>query len=232
MKPNIRTRSIAITLMAGFLVILAAPGRAADQMPQTTPEGMELIKQTKSRVVYAMPGATLDAYTKVALIDCYVAFEKNWERDYNRSASFGMRVRPDDMEAIKQSLAEEFKKVFTEELTKAGHEVVDHTGADVLILRPAIINLDVSAPDVKTAGFSEVVVRSAGSMTLYMELLDSTTSATIARVIDAEADPDDFAQHANSVTNKAAADRVLRRWASELASHLGAAQEDTSGSEE
>ncbi len=188
---------------------------------------MNLIKQTKTRIVYAMPGASLGQYTKVGLLDCYVAFEKNWEQDYNSSASFGLRVSADDMDKIKKALADEFRKVFTEELTEAGHEVVDRTGPDVLVIRPAIINLNVSAPDVRSSTFSEIVVRSAGSMTLYMELFDSETSAIFGRVIDAQADRDNIAERANSVTNKAAADRILRDWARELAGHLGAVEQDT-----
>jgi len=220
----------ALAMCAGwaFALSIAPAVFAADEVPQTTPEGMELVKQTKTRIVYAMPGATLDGYTKVALIDCYVAFRKDWDKDYNRSASIDRRVRPDDMERIKKDLAAEFRKVFTEELTKAGHEVVDHTGPDVVVIRPAIINLDVMAPDVRGPGISHVIVRSAGSMTLYMELIDSTTSAIFARVIDAEADRESFAQQANRVTNRAAADRILRSWAKELADHLGAVKEDTS----
>ena len=228
MKSLVRTNRLARSILAAFIMVFSATAAtAADEIPKTTQEGMQLIKQTKSRVVYTMPGATLDQYTKVGLLDCYVAFEKNWERDYNSSASFGMRVSSDDMDKIKKALADEFRKVFTEELTKAGHEVVDHTGPDVLVVRPAIINLDVTAPDVRSATFSEVVVRSAGSMTLYMELFDSETSAIFARVIDAQGDRESFAQRANSVTNKAAADRILRDWARELAKHLGAAREDT-----
>ena len=56
-----------------LLALVVAPALAKDDVPKTTPEGMELLKQTRSRVAYAMPGATLDSYTKVALIDCYVA---------------------------------------------------------------------------------------------------------------------------------------------------------------
>ena len=136
------------------------------------------------------------------------------------------------MERIKKNLAEEFKKVFTEELTKAGHEVVDQTGPDVLIIRPAIVNLDVMAPDIQSPGITHVVVRSAGSLTLYLELYDSTTGAIFGKVMDAQADREGFAQLANRVTNKAAADRILRSWASELAGHLGAAREDTAIDEE
>jgi hypothetical protein len=201
--------------------MIGAPGlRAADEMPQTTPEGMELRKQTSTRVVYAMPGATMDTYSKVLLVDCYVAFEKNWERDYNRSASFDRRVSTSDMERIKADLAAEFRKIFSEQLTEAGHAVVDEAGPDVLLVRPAIINLRVAAPDIMRAGFSSVIVDSAGAMTLYMELYDSETSAIIARIMDAQADKRGFATKASQGTNKMAADRILRSWADELASHL------------
>ena len=225
MKPKIRAQRRMTAFLALMLVVLTAS--AADEVPQTTPEGMQLIKQTKTRIVYAMPGASLEPYTKVALIDCYVAFEKDWEKDYNRSASFDLRIRDEDMERIKKELAEEFRRVFTEELTEAGHEVVNTAGPDVVIVRPAIINLDVEAPDVHTAGIVNVVVRSAGSMTLYMELYDSTTNAIFARIMDYQDDDEGFAQRANRVTNKAAADRIIRRWAHELTARLGDAAEDT-----
>lgn len=224
--------SRALAILLGALLATVAPEiQAADDIPQTTPEGMKLIKQTKSRIVYAMPGATLEPYTKVALLDCFVAFRKDWKKDHNRSAAFELRVDDKDMERIKSDLAAEFRKIFEKELTDAGHEIVDHTGADVLVIRPAIVNLDVTAPDVNAAGMTRTIVRSAGEMTLFMELYDSTTSAIIARVMDAEADDHGgFAMEATRTRNKAEADRVLRNWARELAGHLGEAQAATSKS--
>ena len=230
MNEALRTCTALLALL--LFAASAGPVLASDDVPQTTPEGMELLKQTRSRVAWAMPGATLDQYSRVALLDCYVAFAKDWEKEYNREVSLGRRIQPDDMEKIKARLAEEFKKVFTEELTKAGHEMVDHTGDDVLVVRPAIINLDVTAPDVGSAGWSRVVVRSAGQMTLYMELFDSTTGAIIARVIDAQASERGLGMEANRVTNKAEADRILRKWAQELAEHLGAVREETTAADE
>ena len=222
------------TSVLALLALAAIPGPALakDEVPQTTPEGMELVKQTRSRITYAMPGATLDQYTRVGLLDCYVAFAKNWERDYNREASMSRRIHPDDMEKIKANLAEEFRKIFSEELSKAGHEIVDHTGDDVLIVRPAIVNLEITAPDIPTAGFSRVIVRSAGQMTLYMELYDSVTGAIVARVMDAESGDRGFALDATRVTNKTEADRIMRAWARELAEHLGAVRDETAGGDE
>jgi hypothetical protein len=126
------------------------------------------------------------------------------------------------MKEIRERVAKEFAKEFTKVLsTEGGHQVVTGAGDGVLILRPAIVNLDVTAPDIMTAGMSETVVASAGSMTLYLELYDGKTQAIIARIIDPEAaDNVGIAQVANRVTNTADFDRVLRRWAEILNKHL------------
>jgi hypothetical protein len=184
-------------------------------LPEVSKDGLHLLKDTKARVVYAKPGATLEPYTKVMLVDCFVAFRDDYQHDYNLD-QMGLSGRITDN---KENLADEFKKKFTEVLTKSGHPVVDETGPDVLLLRPAIINLYIEAPDVRS-GFSRVIVDSAGQMTLYMELYDSATSTLLARVVDPQADDKAFAQVANRATNKVAADRIIKNWASLLSAHL------------
>jgi Protein of unknown function (DUF3313) len=216
------------------VIALAFSAIAKEEIPETTPEGLVLMKDTKARVVYARPGATLDQYTKVALLDCYVAFKKNWDRDYNRDQiSLGNRVTTDDMERIKKAVADEFRKVFTEELQeKGGYQIVDVAGEEVLIVRPAIVNLDVTAPDLNSASRTHTAVASAGEMTLYVELFDSSTGDIIARIIDPQAaDRGGFAMYANSVTNKAEADRIIRKWAVALRSHLGELDKATTAEE-
>jgi len=134
---------------------------------------------------------------------------------------------------MKAALAAEFKKVFTDELqTKGGYQVVDTAAPDVLILRPAIVNLMVTAPDLMTADMSRTLVASAGQMTLYLELWDSATNTILARVMDPQADRGmgGMAQIADSVTNKAAADRILKAWAEKLRKHLDAVHGKTAGS--
>jgi hypothetical protein len=75
---------------------------------------------------------------------------------------------------------------------------------------------------VMSAGIGGTVVRSAGQMTLYLELWDPTTKTVLARVMDAQEHDEAFAQPANRVTNQAAAEEILRRWAGELRKHLDA----------
>ena len=212
-----------------FLAVLCAMtlgsvASAAEPLPETSPEGMVLMKDSKLKVVYVMPGATLDPYTKVILLDCYVAFRKDWQKDKNREAiSLSGQVKTSDMEKIKKKVADGFREVFTEELqAKGGYEIVDQPGEDVLIVRPAIMNLDITAPDIQSAAMTRGVVASAGQMTLFMELYDSSTGDIIARVVDPRAaDRGGFAMMASSVTNKAEATRIMRVWADTLRSHLG-----------
>lgn len=220
-------RFVHITCLI-FGLILSSNVIAKDKLPEVDKDGLHLIKDSKVAVAYAKPGADLSQYTKVMLVDAFIQFKKNWERDYNMN-EIGLegRVSDKDVERIKKDLADEFKKVFTETLTKDGHEVVDAVGADVLLLRPAIINLDVASPDTMRASMGNTWVSSAGSMTLYMELYDSASSTLIGRVADPRADPSMGAQMANKVTNKSAADRVLRHWAELLSSHLGEVKQAT-----
>lgn len=219
--------------IAACLTIGLAPALFAEEsLPQVSPDGLELQKNTAARVVYLKPGAKFDQYHRVALLDCYVEFAKNWERDYNNNvAGIQNRVTTQDMERIKARVAAEFKEVFTKELqTKGNYPVVETAAPDVLVLRPAIINLIATAPDLQTAGMSRTWIDSAGQMTLYLELWDSATNTILARIMDPQADPGGLAQVASSVTNKAAADRILREWAEKLRKHLDVVHGKTSGS--
>jgi len=215
-----------LSLVAGLcasLALAASPALAAtDPPPEVSSDGLQLTKSTKNRLVYVKPGATFSQYNRVAILDPLVEFEKDWQKDYNRSRTgLAGRVSDADVAKMKERLAAEFKKIFVAELQgEGGYQVVDVAGPDVLVLRPALLNVEVNAPDVMTSGIEHTVVRSAGQMTLYLELWDSASNTLLARVMDAQADPDTMRQMGGSVTNKAAADRILRDWAKELREHL------------
>jgi hypothetical protein len=90
-------------------------------------------------------------------------------------------------------------------------------GEQVLVLRPAIINLNIAAPDIRSAGIQRSYTTESGQMTLVLELLDGTTGQILVRVIDRQrAGESGFLQWTNSVTNQADARRILGRWARQL----------------
>ena len=148
-------------------------------------------------------------------------------RDQNRDrVALSHRITQEDADRVKQSVADEFKSVFTEELDKGGYTVVEYEGVDnsaqdLLVLRPAIVNLDVTAPDTMSPGMSRTYTTSTGSMTLVLEFFDSVTSSLLGRVMDAEAVRDaGYMSISNSVTNKTDADRLMRKWARLLVEKL------------
>lgn len=215
-----KARNIGLVVgVVAAIALMSVPAiQAKEAPPETTQEGLVLQKITKSRIVYVKPGATFTQYNRVAILEPLVEFEKDWQKDYNNSR-MGLegRVSDKDIDRMKTGLAAEFKKVFTKELQdKGGYQVVDTAASDVLVLRPALLNVEVNAPDMMTAGVNATVVRSAGQMTLFLELWDSSTNTLLARIMDAAADSDSFAKQANRVTNVQAADRILGDWAHEL----------------
>lgn len=195
-------------------IAMATPVNANEHLPEVDTDGLHLVKDSKVRVAYIRSGASLSKYDKLIILDCFVEFREHWKRDYNlKQVGLTGRVDSKDMAEIKTKLAAEFKSVFSDELQeKGGYPIVDTAGPDVLLVRPAILNLDAVAPDVGTAPtLYWTIVDSAGSMTLYMELYDSETSELIARVIDPRTDR--WGGLANRTANKQAADQILRHWA-------------------
>lgn len=192
----------------------------ASSLPEVSPDGLRLMPNTKMAAVYVRDGVDFSGYDKVAILDCYVAFRKNWKRDQNTVAN-PFKVKDSDITRIRTELAAEFKKVFAAELTEKGTTVVAEADSNVLVLRPAIVNLDVAAPDTMDAGRQRSFSTSAGSMTLYIEVYDGVTGDLMARVIDPQ-QIDDYGSMRvrNSVTNRSDADRVLKRWAVAAASYL------------
>ena len=221
----LRPLGVLITLCAGLTLTSPSDVSAAEPPPQVSKDGLQLKTHTKQRVVYVKPGATFNQYNRVMILDCYVEMQKGWQQNYNANVAGGdpsREVSNNDVQRITSSLAAEFKKVFTTELQKGGYQVTNTPAPDVLLLRPAIINVQVTAPDIMSAGMDVNVITSAGSGTFYLELWDPSTNTILARAMDAEADQQPFARQANAVTNRQAADIILSNWADDLVRHLDA----------
>jgi len=179
--------------------------------------------------IYADPDADLGIYSRIWLKDATVAFKKNWMRDQNRNTA--MRVRTRDMEKIQEDVATLFREVFTRELVDGGYDLVEEAGDDVLIVVPAIVDLDVIAPDIQRAGRTSSFSESAGEMTLNLELFDSLTNDKIARATDRKRDYDrGYIEWRTSVSNRAVARRFMTTWAQALKSALDDAKSSTGNS--
>lgn len=220
--------SLRKTLVAaGLIGGLAACASTGDDLPAQTDDGLNRVEGTRVDAAYLAPGADLGQYEVLYIREVEVSFVANWLRDTNRdNRSVSAQLTQADADKIKVAIADAFQSVFTKQLREAGYTVLDDKASagaedDILVLVPAIIDLDVTAPDNQTIGRNRSYVTSAGSMTLQMEMLDGLTSALIARVSDDQESRDyGMVRVANSVTNKAEAERIFRRWADLLVKAL------------
>ena len=216
-----------LLIVAISAVMLSACATAPTE-PEVTFDGLVQVPDTRLEKVYRLPGADLSGYVEFGLAPCEVSFRKNWLRDQNRSnINLTKRVKQDDVNRIRDALAEECTTYFREALLEApAYNLVEdfENGQDVLVIKPAIIDLDINAPDVRGAGMARNYTTSAGEMTLSLELVDGTTGQVLVRVVDQQEDRDSYRlEWTNSVSNRAEARRVLGMWSERLRKGFDAA---------
>lgn len=212
--------AIAVVLTA--IVLTAPPAAVAkdDEPAQETHDGLVLVQDRKVAAAYMDPEADLSVYDKIMILDCYVAFKKDWGK---KKTGSNIRVSASDMERIKADTAALFRDVFTEKLAEdGGYEIVTAAGDDVLLVRPAIVDLDITAPDTMSVGRSRTYTTTAGSATVYIELYDSVTGDILARAADRKEarSAGGYLSYSNRVTNRADARRMLGKWAELLRAKL------------
>jgi len=219
-----------MTRLAAALVCCVAVASVQAGQPEFPPVdtfGLPRVESATVQALYLDPEADFSRYQRVAIGEVEVAFRKNWLRDQNRSRPApGSRITDKDAERIRAAIAELFRDIFREELEKGGYQVVEGEVAtedadDLLILLPAILNLDATAPEKLTAGRSRTFTTSAGSMTLYLEFHEAVSGALLGRALDSKSAPETtYLSISNAVTNRAEASRMLRRWATMLVQAL------------
>lgn len=212
-----RNTKFFVVILLGLLINF--PLSAGDDIPKVTSDGLHLVPDTHLRLVYADPDADLAVYSKLLLVDPQVAFRKDWRRDINQNNP--RVVTTQDMQNIRTKLAAMFKEILVSKLKDSDHVLVDEQGEDVLIIRPAILDLNVNSPDTPRSRNQRNVVRSAGDMTLYLELRDSLTGDILAKALDHQVDRSNVTTFMlDSTRNENAARRILEGWAEILVNGL------------
>ena len=178
-------------------------------------DGLIEIKPKRLDAAYLLPGADFRKYTKIMMDPVEVAFKKDWAENYNReAATLSQRLTPERVEDIAKAARDGFTEVFTEAYKKAGLELVTAPGADVLRLRPGVVDLYIAAPDNMSAGRSRTYTMESGQATLFLEVRDSTTGALLGRALDRRATRGTgMAQISNSVTNISDFKALFKQWA-------------------
>ena len=187
-------------------------------------DGLRLVKNTELGRVYVRPGATLKPYTKFAILNCYVSFAPNWREDMQ--TNFNMQITQEQVQQTEAAIAAEFKDVFVTQLEQGGFPMVTTAASDVLVLRPALINIYITAPQNLADPDSTTISSTTGQLTLFLELYDSVTNQLLARVIDPESvsATDGTFMWQTRAGNITAGREAMTRWADILRQRMEAAK--------
>jgi len=217
-KLNQKLSLYLAVVMAGLITLPAA--QAEDSSAQF--ENLVPVEDAQLAVAYIDPNADFSVFKRAMLLDTFVAFRSGWARDQRRGTR-RTRISSNDMERIKARVSELFNSVFIEVLeADDGFEIVAEPDYDVLLIRAAIIDLDVTAPDTSSAGRSRTYTADSGAATLYIELFDSVSGQIIGRAFDRQSARNNTSmmRWTNRASNTADARRVFRSWANTLRGFL------------
>jgi len=200
-----------------------SPRNKSDAAGAWSESGLEKVQVKGLDLVYAQPGSSLSGYAKVLLRPIDVAFRRNWEKQ--SAPGSRIPITAADSQRIKDRLSALVRDEVSRELAAGGYQIVDAPGDDVLDVKMSIVDLNVAAPDLQTAGRVTSFAVSAGEMTLVAELRDSATGDIIMRVFDRTLAHESYrAQRITSVDNAAEARAAASGWARALRSELDLAK--------
>ncbi|WP_454758428.1 DUF3313 family protein [Caulobacter segnis] len=191
---------------------LAGGGTALAEKPPAEWDGLVRIKARKFKLAYLLPGVDFRTYDKVMLDPTEIAFEKNWKRDYNMSSP-AETLTDRDLQRIAEEGRAGAGAILAKAYAAGGYPVVAAPAPDVLRVRTALVNIEVTAPDLQSPGIVRTYARDAGVATLVVEARDSMTGALLGRAVDAQEAGDMPTGQRNRVTNRADFARIMEAWA-------------------
>jgi hypothetical protein len=216
---------VAVTAVG---LLFGAAALAAADYPATTAEGLERNAASRFDAFYWRPDVDLQAYSQIMIAEeIPVEFRADWQRDQNRLRGAPNDVEESDAERIRGMMADSLRHVLTRELAQRGdYPVVTAPAGGVLLLKPAIVDLDVFAPDIFTPNITRVFTQMMGRMTLQMDLYDAQTNELVGRIIDRQSARDQrfLLRFTNRVTNRVESEIIMRRWGARLRNMLDEAR--------
>ena len=204
-------RAIKLVLAAFALTAAAAPVTA--KAPETW-DGLVQVQSKKLALAYLLPHADFRAYSKVMFDQPQVAFAKNWQRDFNRSAmTLSGRISDKDVRDAVTQAESSLRNIFPERFTQEGYQVVTQPGPDVLRLGVAIVNLEVNAPERNIPGRTTTYAVDAGKATFAIEARDSLTGQLLGRGVDRREAGEGPSYRRNYTSNLADFEALFDTWA-------------------
>jgi hypothetical protein len=212
-----RACAAALALALASLACAGGPPRfQSGPGAEVTHDGLRRLEHTAFDRAWARPGLDLAGYRRILLVSDGIHYKR--PPASGRSAS-DFALEPFERDQLETELRGAFvQALFDDDAWK----IAEVAGPDALLLRVALIDVVVSAPPEPLSSRDDVLIDSAGSAVLVLELYDSVTREALARVADrGEFEPaGERLMRNNSINNRAEIRRTFRAWAGLLRRRL------------
>lgn len=205
-----------------ILVPVFLAGCAGNRPPEeVTNDGLVRVPSRAAGGVYRAPDAAFTHYRRIILEPPSVNFVENWAENHKE-------VSQGEIQRIRAESVALFREEFTRELIEGGsYEFADDPAPDVLLVVPAIEELDITAPEAGVAPGMRTYTTGPVTMKLTGDLRDALTGKVVGRVITYQA-AERYAFNelrvSNRVTNAHEQRQVFERWARLLHEALNVAK--------
>jgi len=160
------------------LALALVAGCAADRPPEEfTDDGLARVPSRIEGGVYRLPDASFTQYKRVILEPPSIGFIKDWRKNHKE-------IKSGDFERIRKEALELFREEFTREFVESGsYTFAEDPAPDVILVIPAIEDLNIVAPDAGNGPGQTSYTRVAVQMKVTGDLRDAATGKLIGRVI-------------------------------------------------
>ena len=214
---------VAMGILGGCASAPPPPTLQSGPDAEVTVDGLYRVDNSVMELAYMKPGWDLRGYTAM-LIDPVTVAYKTDPRGRQRDAGGGT---VSGNFALSANQMENFKSLFQEAVVDAlskdgGYRIVDTPGPDVLRITADLIDLIIAVPTAAVAANSTMIGRSAGAVTLVMEIRDSQSGEIIARAADRRSPGGGFGGMVQVSPQAVRADmrRLFESWATILRERL------------
>ncbi len=199
-------------LMVGIVLLGAIETGIAAEIPARP----NLINETVAGFDLAQVAATADfAHYKFVWVQTpEVTLEPDWVREHAHD------MTPEDQQKMAATYGEALQKILIKQLTtNANYALGASLDAQTLVIKPQLMDLVVTAPELSAAGRTDVYVRQVGRARLTLDLVDGVSGAVIAHLEVAGETRDRAGEElvkADRARNRLDFRQLMRHWARDL----------------
>lgn len=202
-----RLRLIHLLLLA-LCVSVPVSGK-----PPVNWDGLVQVPSKRADYLYLRPGADFRQYDAILLEPVEVAFQKNWQKEMNRSRSGRSKVSNADVRRTIERAQDKLGAIFEKRFRATGLQIATAPAENVMSVFVAVGNVAVTAPEIRSTGRAHTFAREAGSGVLVIEVRDSLSGELLGRAVDHDYAGDNMVLLRNSGSNWADFEQMFDDWA-------------------